>query len=62
MTEQDSSGTDGPGDDEVPASASHDSVSLSGDPALELFGNGWTPNVGPASNPDYTGRHRAPDW
>jgi hypothetical protein len=30
------------------------------DPALELFGRGWTPEPEPARE-SYTGRHRAPD-
>ena len=34
----------------------------SGDPSLELFGNGWRPTEAPPSDPDsYTGRHRAPE-
>jgi hypothetical protein len=37
------------------------SSSLSGDPALELFGNGWTPKGGLAGGADYAGRHRATD-
>jgi hypothetical protein len=61
MTEQDASATAGPGDDGIPTSASRGSASLSGDPALELFGNGWAPKSGPVSKADYTGRHRAPD-
>jgi hypothetical protein len=61
MTEQDASATTRPGDDGVPTSAWHGSASLSRDPALELFGNGWAPNGGPASTTDYAGRHRTPD-
>jgi hypothetical protein len=61
MIEQDASPTTGPGDDAVPIGASSGSASLCGDPALELFGNGWSPHSGLASNTDYTGRHRAPD-
>jgi hypothetical protein len=37
------------------------STSLTGDPALELFGNGWTPDGGLAPGSAYTGRHRASD-
>jgi hypothetical protein len=60
MTEQEASPTTGPGDHGVPIGVSHGSASLWGDPALELFGNGWSPNSGFASNVDYTGRHCAP--
>ncbi|MCW2520275.1 MAG: hypothetical protein JWR46_2894 [Mycobacterium sp.] len=34
----------------------------SGDPSLELFGHGWTPNQEPSPDQDsYRGRHRAED-
>jgi hypothetical protein len=39
----------------------NDSIPQSGDPSLELFGNGWTPNPEPTRSESYTGRHRAPD-
>jgi hypothetical protein len=61
MTAQEASPTTGPGDDGVGIGASRGSASLCGDPALELFGNGWSPNSGLASNTDYMGRHRALD-
>jgi hypothetical protein len=61
MSEQDASATTGPNDDGLAPSASGGSASLCGDPALELFGNGWAPKGGPAGNTGYEGRHRAPD-
>lgn len=60
MNEHDAS-TTGPGDDGTPVNPSHESASRFGDPALDLFGNGWAPNGGPATSTEYTGRHRAPD-
>lgn len=38
------------------------SVPSAGDPSLELFGHGWTPDREPSTPADgYTGRHRATD-
>jgi hypothetical protein len=34
---------------------------IAGDPSLELFGHGWTPNQTSSSISGYTGRHRAPE-
>jgi hypothetical protein len=39
----------------------NDSIPSSGDPSLELFGNGWIPDPEPTHSESYTGRHRAPD-
>jgi hypothetical protein len=39
----------------------NDAFPHSGDPSMELFGNGWTPNPKPTRSDSYTGRHRAPD-
>lgn len=57
MNEHDTSAASGPGDDETPPGP----APRSGDPAHDLFGNGWAPNGGPATKSEYTGRHRAPD-
>lgn len=61
MTKHDASAATGSGDDGMPTGPSYESASRFGDPALELFGNGWALSRGPATNAEYTGRHRAPD-
>jgi hypothetical protein len=50
-------------DDELPTTTSYRSGPPFGDPALELFSQGWSPDPQPTpTSPDtYTGRHRAPD-
>jgi hypothetical protein len=52
----------GNGGEKEPGTRPDPTMPSSGDPSLELFGHGWTPQTeSHVDQESYEGRHRAPD-